>query len=51
VEALVGSDRRCLKPGAGKTDWFKDCPACPEMVARRPVASRWVRQRVSPNCR
>jgi formylglycine-generating enzyme required for sulfatase activity len=32
VEALVGNERRCLKPGAGKTEWFKDCPSCPEMV-------------------
>ena len=29
VEALVGAERRCLRPGAGKTDWFKDCPTCP----------------------
>jgi hypothetical protein len=33
VEALVGSERRCLKPGSGKTEWFKDCPTFPEMVA------------------
>jgi formylglycine-generating enzyme required for sulfatase activity len=32
VEAQVGNERRCLKPGAGKTNWFKDCPTCPEMV-------------------
>jgi formylglycine-generating enzyme required for sulfatase activity len=32
VEAQVGDERRCLKVGAGKTDWFKDCPNCPEMV-------------------
>ena len=32
IEALIGNERRCLKPGAGKTDWFKDCPTCPEMV-------------------
>jgi formylglycine-generating enzyme required for sulfatase activity len=32
VEALVGSERRCLKPGSGKSEWFKDCPYCPEMV-------------------
>ncbi len=32
VEAQVGNERRCLKPGSGKTDWFKDCPTCPEMV-------------------
>jgi len=25
-------DRRCFKPGAGKTEYFKDCPTCPEMV-------------------
>jgi formylglycine-generating enzyme required for sulfatase activity len=28
VEALVGNERRCLKP----KDSFKDCPECPEMV-------------------
>jgi formylglycine-generating enzyme required for sulfatase activity len=28
VEALVGNEKRCLKPG----DSFKDCPECPEMV-------------------
>jgi formylglycine-generating enzyme required for sulfatase activity len=28
VEALVGNERRCLKP----KDTFKDCPECPEMV-------------------
>jgi formylglycine-generating enzyme required for sulfatase activity len=28
VETLVGSEKRCLKPG----DSFKDCPDCPEMV-------------------
>ena len=27
-EALVGKEKKCLKPG----DSFKDCPACPEMV-------------------
>src|SRR5262249_33730118 len=33
VAITVGqNERRCLKPGAGKTDWFKDCPTCPEMV-------------------
>jgi formylglycine-generating enzyme required for sulfatase activity len=34
VEVTVGAgnERRCLKPGAGKTDWFEDCPECPEMV-------------------
>jgi formylglycine-generating enzyme required for sulfatase activity len=33
IEVSMGaSERRCLKPGAGKTDWFKDCPTCPEMV-------------------
>ena len=25
-------DQRCLVPGSGATDWFKDCPVCPEMV-------------------
>ena len=23
---------RLLKPGAGKSEWFKDCPSCPQMV-------------------
>jgi formylglycine-generating enzyme required for sulfatase activity len=34
VEIAVGIDneRRCLKPGAGKSEQFKDCPSCPEMV-------------------
>ena len=33
VELTVGQgDRRCLKPGAGKTEWFKDCDTCPSMV-------------------
>jgi formylglycine-generating enzyme required for sulfatase activity len=33
VEITVGqNERRCFKPGAGKTEHFKDCPACPEMV-------------------
>ena len=28
IEALVGNERRCLKP----KDSFKECPGCPEMV-------------------
>jgi formylglycine-generating enzyme required for sulfatase activity len=33
VEVIVGQDeRRCFKPGGGKTEYFKDCPNCPEMV-------------------
>jgi len=33
VEIAVGqNERRCFKPGAGKTEHFKDCPTCPEMV-------------------
>jgi formylglycine-generating enzyme required for sulfatase activity len=32
VETLIGNERRCLKPGSGKTEWFKDCAQCPEMV-------------------
>jgi hypothetical protein len=33
VEITVGQkERRCLRPGAGKTEQFKDCPTCPEMV-------------------
>ena len=32
VEPVVGNERRCLKPGSGKTEWFKDCPTCSDMV-------------------
>jgi formylglycine-generating enzyme required for sulfatase activity len=33
VEITAGtSERRCLKPGAGKSEQFKDCVNCPEMV-------------------
>jgi formylglycine-generating enzyme required for sulfatase activity len=33
VEITVGeNERRCFKPGAGKTEHFKDCATCPEMV-------------------
>jgi formylglycine-generating enzyme required for sulfatase activity len=33
IEITVGqNERRCFKPGAGKTESFKDCPDCPEMV-------------------
>jgi formylglycine-generating enzyme required for sulfatase activity len=33
VEITIGqNERRCFKPGAGKTEYFKDCPTCPEMV-------------------
>jgi formylglycine-generating enzyme required for sulfatase activity len=33
VEITVGEkEQRCFKPGAGKTESFKDCPTCPEMV-------------------
>jgi formylglycine-generating enzyme required for sulfatase activity len=33
VEVTVGQNElRCLRPGAGKTEYFKDCPTCPEMV-------------------
>jgi formylglycine-generating enzyme required for sulfatase activity len=33
IEIAVGkNERRCFKPGAGKTEYFKDCPTCPEMV-------------------
>jgi formylglycine-generating enzyme required for sulfatase activity len=33
IEITVGqNERRCMKPGAGKTEFFKDCSACPEMV-------------------
>jgi formylglycine-generating enzyme required for sulfatase activity len=28
IEALVGNEKRCLKP----KDTFRDCPNCPEMV-------------------
>jgi formylglycine-generating enzyme required for sulfatase activity len=26
------SERRCFRPGGSKTEFFKDCPTCPEMV-------------------
>ena len=29
---VAGGTRKCIKPGSGKTTWFKDCPTCPEMV-------------------
>ncbi|MFZ4807387.1 MAG: formylglycine-generating enzyme family protein, partial [Hyphomicrobiaceae bacterium] len=29
---VAGGARQCIKPGSGKTTWFKDCPTCPEMV-------------------
>ena len=30
---MTGSEQaRWLKPGAGKSEWFKDCSNCPEMV-------------------
>jgi formylglycine-generating enzyme required for sulfatase activity len=33
MEIAVGqNERQCFKPGAGKTEYFKDCPTCPEMV-------------------
>jgi formylglycine-generating enzyme required for sulfatase activity len=33
IEVVVGlNERRCFKPGAGKTQHFRDCPTCPEMV-------------------
>ena len=32
IELPVGSEVRCLKPGAGKTNWFKDSDVSPEMV-------------------
>jgi formylglycine-generating enzyme required for sulfatase activity len=32
IEIRAGNAMRCLQPGAGKTEWFKDCPTCPEMV-------------------
>jgi formylglycine-generating enzyme required for sulfatase activity len=33
VKVAVGqNEKRCFKPGAGKTEHFKDCPMCPEMV-------------------
>jgi formylglycine-generating enzyme required for sulfatase activity/uncharacterized caspase-like protein len=30
--SVGANEQRCFKPGAGKTEWFKDCPKCPEMV-------------------
>lgn len=33
IEVAVGaSQHRCIKPGSGKTTWFRDCDTCPEMV-------------------
>jgi formylglycine-generating enzyme required for sulfatase activity len=33
MEITVGQNEwRCFKPGDGKTEYFKDCPTCPEMV-------------------
>jgi formylglycine-generating enzyme required for sulfatase activity len=34
VELTIGhqSERRCFKLGTGKTEQFKDCPTCPELV-------------------
>jgi formylglycine-generating enzyme required for sulfatase activity len=33
IEITAGqNERQCFKPGAGRTEWFKDCPTCPEMV-------------------
>ena len=32
IESQVRDESRCLKPGAGRAEWFKDCPTCPEMV-------------------
>ena len=33
VDVAIGaSERRCLKPGAGEIEPFKDCPECPTMV-------------------
>jgi formylglycine-generating enzyme required for sulfatase activity len=34
IEIAVGekNERRCFKTGAGQSEYFKDCPDCPEMV-------------------
>src|SRR5262249_1812555 len=32
VRLQVGEEQKCVKPGFGKVEWFKDCPTCPEMV-------------------
>src|SRR5262249_1189233 len=33
MEITVGlNERRCFKPAAGKSEYFKDCEICPEMV-------------------
>jgi formylglycine-generating enzyme required for sulfatase activity len=33
IEITVAqNEQRCFKPGAGKTEHFKDCDTCPEMV-------------------
>ena len=34
VLLTVGSknELRCLRPGSGRSEWFIDCPSCPEMI-------------------
>jgi formylglycine-generating enzyme required for sulfatase activity len=33
IKITVGRHgQQCITPGAGKTEYFKDCPTCPEMV-------------------
>ena len=31
----IGTEVRCIVPASGRTQWFKDCPTCPEMVVIR----------------
>jgi hypothetical protein len=38
IETKFGNERRCLRPGAGKTAWFKDCLTRPE-ISRTCLAS------------
>lgn len=30
--AVGASEKRCIAPGSGTAEWFRDCPGCPEMV-------------------
>jgi formylglycine-generating enzyme required for sulfatase activity len=32
VDIAIGSQVRCVAPASGRTQWFKDCPTCPELV-------------------
>lgn len=32
IDTAALSESRCIEPGTGKSAWFKDCEACPELV-------------------